>query len=78
VGLVIADNQIKVAESLHSIGLGESFDCRMPDWIQKVVYAVQQLFKDETKRNLISLNGQKLVDGMGAQRVALLIKQLFN
>lgn len=78
VGLVIADNQIKVSESLHAIGLGESIDCRMPDWTEKVVYAVQQLFKDEAKRNSISLNGQKLVDGIGAQRVAMFIKQLFN
>jgi UDP-2,4-diacetamido-2,4,6-trideoxy-beta-L-altropyranose hydrolase len=78
VGLVVADNQLKVAESLDNYGFGESIDCRMPGWVDRTIKATRQLVQNESQRDLMSLNGRQLVDGLGADRVAAHILQLFS
>jgi UDP-2,4-diacetamido-2,4,6-trideoxy-beta-L-altropyranose hydrolase len=78
IGLIVANNQIKVAESLLANGLAESIDCRTSDWISKAIKAVNQLQQDHAKRNLMTERGRSLVDGNGAHRVAMQIQQLIN
>lgn len=78
VGLIVADNQIKVAESLLANGIADSIDCRTSDWINKTIKAVDQLLRDHVKRNLMSERVRSLVDGNGAYRVAMQIHQLLN
>jgi UDP-2,4-diacetamido-2,4,6-trideoxy-beta-L-altropyranose hydrolase len=67
--MVLADNQIKVAQAMHAAGIAESlgwYEQLSPDAIANGVIA---LFDNVSKRDTMTNRGQKLIDGVGARRV---------
>jgi spore coat polysaccharide biosynthesis predicted glycosyltransferase SpsG len=71
VGVVVADNQIQVAQSLQENKLGDFIDCRNEVDIESILNAATVLLQDKLRSEEISLRARALVDGKGAQRVAL-------
>ena len=71
VGVVVADNQIQVAHSLKKNNLGDFIDCRKEVDIESILNATTVLLQDKSRSEEISLRARALVDGKGAQRVAL-------
>jgi len=71
VGVVVADNQIQVAQSLQENKLGDFIDCRNEVDVASILKATTVLLQDKLRSEEISLRARALVDGKGAQRVAL-------
>jgi spore coat polysaccharide biosynthesis predicted glycosyltransferase SpsG len=71
VGVVVADNQIQVARSLQENKLGDFIDCRNEVDVASILKATTVLLQDKSRSEEISLRARALVDGKGAQRVAL-------
>jgi spore coat polysaccharide biosynthesis predicted glycosyltransferase SpsG len=71
VGVVVADNQIQVAQSLQENKLGDFIDCRNEVDVASILKATTVLLQDKSRSEEISLRARALVDGKGAQRVAL-------
>jgi spore coat polysaccharide biosynthesis predicted glycosyltransferase SpsG len=71
VGVVVADNQIQVARSLQENKLGDFIDCRNEVDVASILKATTVLLQDKLRSEEISLRARALVDGKGAQRVAL-------
>ncbi len=69
INLIIADNQIEVAEAMHreelSVNLGWYSEC---DY-RKLAEQTAQLIVDLDRRQRMSERGRQLVDGKGARRV---------
>jgi spore coat polysaccharide biosynthesis predicted glycosyltransferase SpsG len=71
VGVVIADNQIQVAQSLQENYLGDFIDCRNEVDIESILNATTALLKNSLRSEEISSKARAIVDGRGAHRVAL-------
>ena len=70
VGLIVADNQTLVAESLKQLNLADVFDCRQDVEVDQIAAAVTDLYDDMILLMERSAAGQRIVDGFGASRVA--------
>jgi len=70
VGVIVADNQLRVAESLASAGLAPSFDLRSITDLTELVTELSELHDSEWLLAERSEHGRSLVDGKGADRVA--------
>jgi len=72
--LVLAENQRKIAEGLDragvSVNLGSFGDCTG----EKLGNALEELIGSKEKRKKMSLEGRRLVDGLGAGRVVKELK----
>ena len=71
VGVVVADNQIRVARSLQENNLGDFIDCRNEVDIESILNATTALLKNSVRSEEISARAKAIVDGKGAHRVAL-------
>ena len=71
VGVVVADNQIQVAQSLEENNLGDFIDCRKEVDIESILNATTALLKNSVRSEEISARAKAIVDGKGAHRVAL-------
>lgn len=78
VGLVVADNQLLVAESIRAAGLGESFDCRLSCDLDSIVDVAERLHDDTGELRHRAKIGRSLVDGGGASRTTARILELVN
>lgn len=67
--LILADNQIKVANAMQEAGIAESFGWYEDVSPQLMACGISALFADVSKRNLMTNLSKKIVDGAGAQRV---------
>ena len=76
VGLVVADNQLKVGKSIEDFGLGQFFDFRSSAEVEPVMEALANLYDDVDSLVKRAEVGRELVDGDGANRVALRLMQL--
>ena len=67
--LVIADNQVQIAESLNNLGV--AFNFGWPNNLSegKLTAIITDLLSEPKRRGEMSDKGRKLVDGLGAQRV---------
>lgn len=70
VGVIVADNQVRVAESLASAGLAPSFDLRSISDLTELVTELSELHDSEWLLAERSERGRSLIDGRGANRVA--------
>ena len=70
VGIVVAENQVLVAESLRRIGFTLIIDCRNSVPIENIVHSVLSLLDDESLCRRLKESGQLLIDGLGAERTA--------
>lgn len=77
VGLVVAQNQFHVAESLRKANLADSFDCRSKVDYEPIMDALSKLLCDENEAHNRSIVAKSLVDGEGARRVVRQLCQLF-
>ena len=73
VGLVVADNQVRVAQSLQAVGLATSFDLRVESDLSSLTAALSTLHDSPDMLEERSVRGRSLVDGFGADRVALAV-----
>jgi len=74
VALVLAENQVKVAESLDKAGVAVNlgwFD-QIPEC--EITEIFTSLINDKERRRRMSLSGQQLIDGFGTSRVVEEIK----
>ena len=78
VGVVVADNQIQVAQSLQENNLGDFIDCRNEFDVASIMKATTVLLKNSLRSEEISERARALVDGRGAQRVASAIYSAVN
>ena len=78
VGLVVADNQLKVGESIEAAGLGQLFDFRSSGDPSAVMDALSGLYDDVEALRERAARGRDLVDGAGATRVAARIMELIR
>ena len=69
VGVVVANNQIQIARSLHEKDLGNFIDCRNQVDSESILKATTSLLKNELRLEDISERAKAVVDGKGAQRV---------
>jgi len=76
VGVVVADNQLLVAESLASAGLAKSFDLRGTSDLTDLVTEISELHDSEELLTERAERGRTLVDGQGAHRVAKILCDL--
>lgn len=67
--LVLAKNQIDVAEAMHSLKIAESLGEYQKVSPELIADSLGTLLRDISKRNLMSEKSQKIIDGAGAQRV---------
>lgn len=67
--LVLAKNQIDVAEAMHALKIAESLGEYEKVSPELIADSLATLLRDFSKRNLMSERGQKIIDGAGAQRV---------
>ena len=70
VGVVVADNQVRVARSLSEVGLANSFDLRVKQNLSAITAELSHLHDSPDVLNKRSERGRSLVDGLGADRVA--------
>ena len=70
VGLIVADNQSLVAESVKQLDLADVFDCRQHVAVDQIASAVTDLYGNIDLLASRSAAGQRIVDGLGASRVA--------
>ena len=73
VGVVVADNQVRVAHSLQAVGLATSFDLRIERDHSSLTAALSALHDSPDVLEERSVRGRSLVDGFGADRVALAV-----
>jgi UDP-2,4-diacetamido-2,4,6-trideoxy-beta-L-altropyranose hydrolase len=73
VGLVTAENQVMVGNSLVAHGIAPIFDCRFDIDIEKIIETVKHLQEGNPINTIKSL---PLIDGGGALRSAIQIKTL--
>ncbi|RKR00173.1 hypothetical protein [Maricaulis maris] len=66
----IASNQLDRAEQFESVGLGISLNPDDPGFDRQFEAALETLMRDAGRRGAMARNGQALVDGDGAGRVA--------
>jgi len=76
VGLVVADNQLKVGMSIEESGLGRFFDFRTSAETEPVLEALTNLYDDEDSLVRRATLGRELVDGGGSDRVAHRLMEL--
>lgn len=76
VGLVVADNQALLAESIETAGLGRTFDCRESVDLSSIRCEVARLYDDVSECKRRSQLGSSLIDGFGAERVVTRILEL--
>jgi UDP-2,4-diacetamido-2,4,6-trideoxy-beta-L-altropyranose hydrolase len=77
-GIIIVDNQSKVAERFHDIGIIKNLGYHYNiDW-RFLENEIKLLSEDYEKRKMISVNMQKLVDGFGVQRIVEHINKNFT
>ena len=67
--ITIADNQKAIAAELDRQGVIINLGWHQDVTIDKIGVAVQKLIGDHDKRETMSKEGQKLVDGNGTRRV---------
>lgn len=75
--VVLAENQKRLAESMDgkcSVNLGYEKNLDQED----VAHAVEELVLDRQKRKKMSVQGRKLVDGLGADRVIDEMKKTYH
>lgn len=77
-GLVVADNQLKVGESIERAGLGRCFDFRGSTNLEPVVAALAGLYDDAEALRTQAALGRDVVDGRGAFRVVDHLLQLLE
>lgn len=70
IGVIVADNQLLVAESVQKAHLADVFDCRSSVSTDEIVVTMTKRYGDSELLKERSLLGQQLVDGKGARRVA--------
>jgi len=70
VGVVVADNQEGVAQSIEAADLGSVFDFRNHPNVDGAIDALEALYDDPRSILDRTRRGRDLVDGHGAQRVA--------
>ena len=75
VGLITADNQIGVGNSLMKHGIAQIVDCRSHIKIKAIIENVQKLLQEELSN---SQNSIPLIDGGGALRSAERIYSLIR
>ena len=78
VGVVVADNQIQVAQSLKENNLGDFIDCRKEVDIESILKATMALLNENLRLEEISRRARNLVDGQGASRLASSIFSAVN
>lgn len=70
VGVVVAQNQVLISNSLITFGLAEMFDIRNEFDLTAITQAVHNLYNSVDLLKQRSNHGRTLVDGLGAERVA--------
>lgn len=70
IGVIVADNQVLVAESVHKADLADVFDCRSNVNIDEIVVMMTERYGDSKLLSERSSLGQQLIDGNGAGRIA--------
>ena len=70
IGVIVADNQVLVAESVQKANLADVFDCRSSVNTDEIVVTMTQRYGNTELLMERSSLGQQLVDGKGARRVA--------
>lgn len=70
VALVLAENQLLVAAHLERSGAGVNLGWASQVTADRLVCEVSQLLNDASRRTAMSAAGRRLVDGLGAARVA--------
>lgn len=70
VGVVVAENQLLISNSLITLGLAEIFDVRHEVDFHKITQRVHNLYNSFDLLQKRSDHGRTLVDGLGAERVA--------
>lgn len=78
VGLVVADNQLRISQSLQESRLSSNFDVRENLDLHTIESEVRFLHESGTVWNSRSERMRILVDGSGARRVAAHLVQLIN
>jgi spore coat polysaccharide biosynthesis predicted glycosyltransferase SpsG len=78
VAVVVADNQLSLAESAEEAGLVKAIDARRGIRPQEIASIVAQLLSDRVECDEMGKRGQALVDGLGAARVVSGILQTLN
>lgn len=78
IGLVVADNQVSVADSITKAGLGESFDIRDEFEPSMIIDSLEKLYDDHALVASRSTSARSLVDGLGGERVARRLHDLLE
>ncbi len=78
VAVVVADNQLSLAQSAEKAGLVKAIDARRGIRPQEIASIVAQLLSDRAKCDEMGKRGQALVDGLGAARVVSGILHTLN
>ena len=68
--IVVADNQLGIAEALHSANVSLNLGRHTTLSPEKISAAVSALIDDAARRSDMSARGRQLVDGHGARRIA--------
>ena len=78
VGLVVADNQIHVAESLSKAGLSQYLDCREELDAGRLIELIRSALEDPIRLDRVSRDSRAMVDGLGGRRVAQALDSLIG
>lgn len=73
VGVVVADNQVLIADSLHNAGLATSFDIRNCTDFGPMIATLAELYDSSELLSMRAQLGKSYVDGQGAARTAAVI-----
>jgi len=68
--LILADHQAAIADSLQQQGVAVNLGWVGQVTEDRIAITTETLLRDATQRRKMSENGRRLVDGLGAERVA--------
>ncbi len=78
IALVVADNQLNMANSAVQHGIAMIINCQETTPLQQINESVNELLSNNKLREQMSQNGVSLFDGKGAARVSQEIKTLIS
>ena len=67
--IVIADNQIRIADELSNVGAGINWGWHENITSKQYTQIVTEIMQDKSKRSCLAEQGKRLVDGKGRQRI---------
>ncbi len=77
-GIVLADNQLGIAEKMHEMGIINYLGWYHRIDNKRLINKIDELSKNIEARREISLKAQKLIDGKGVEEIAKYINSLGN